>query len=67
MPTESSGDICKRAYEIWESEGRPHGRDMDHWLRAEAEFQGGSGASAKPSHRNAIRKSTKARARGMQK
>jgi len=26
-----------RAYTIWESEGRPHGRDAEHWARAEAE------------------------------
>jgi len=24
------------AYWIWEDEGRPHGCDVDHWLRAEA-------------------------------
>ena len=30
--------IEQRAYEIWENEGGPHGRDMDHWLRAEAEI-----------------------------
>jgi hypothetical protein len=29
--------IARRAYEIWEGEGRPHGRDREHWLRAEAE------------------------------
>lgn len=29
--------IRKRAYEIWEGEGRPHGRDMEHWSRAETE------------------------------
>jgi hypothetical protein len=28
-----------RAYEIWESEGRPHGRDTAHWLLAEAELR----------------------------
>ena len=27
--------ILKKAYEIWEAEGRPHGQDMEHWLRAE--------------------------------
>jgi hypothetical protein len=26
------------AYAVWESEGRPHGRDLDHWLQAEAEI-----------------------------
>jgi hypothetical protein len=30
--------IEQRAYEIWENEGGPHGRDLDHWLRAEAEI-----------------------------
>jgi len=30
--------IQERAYEIWEREGRPEGREMDHWLRAEAEI-----------------------------
>ena len=30
--------ILRRAYEIWESEGRPHGRDKIHWFLAEAEF-----------------------------
>lgn len=29
--------ICKRAYAIWEMEGRPHGRDAEHWLQATAE------------------------------
>lgn len=23
-----------RAYEIWEAEGRPHGKDAEHWLMA---------------------------------
>ena len=42
----SSGDgqaikeqiIRERAYAIWEEEGRPEGRHLDHWLRAEAEI-----------------------------
>jgi len=24
------------AYRIWEEEGRPNGRDFDHWLKAKA-------------------------------
>jgi hypothetical protein len=28
----------ERAYRIWEEEGRPRDRDIDHWLRAEAEI-----------------------------
>ncbi len=31
-----------RAYAIWESEGCPHGRDTEHWLRAERELAAGS-------------------------
>jgi hypothetical protein len=33
--------IRLRAHEIWASEGRPHGRDQIHWLRAEAEIRDG--------------------------
>jgi hypothetical protein len=31
--------IARRAYEIWESEGRPDGRAMEHWLRAVSELK----------------------------
>jgi hypothetical protein len=30
--------IRKRAYEIWENEGRPDGHSVDHWLQAETEI-----------------------------
>ena len=30
--------IRRRAYQIWESEGWPHGRHLIHWLRAESEI-----------------------------
>jgi hypothetical protein len=30
--------IRERAYSIWEREGRPQGRDTDHWLMASAEL-----------------------------
>ena len=36
---ELTEDIRMRAYEIWEGEGRPEGRDRIHWMRAEAEFR----------------------------
>jgi len=29
--------VRTRAYLIWEQEGRPGGKELDHWLRAEAE------------------------------
>ncbi len=33
--TAENDAISKLAYEYWEGEGRPHGRDVEHWLRAE--------------------------------
>ena len=30
--------IAKRAYELWENQGRPHGCDMIHWSDAEQEI-----------------------------
>jgi Protein of unknown function (DUF2934) len=30
--------IQERSYLIWEREGRPHGRNLEHWLKAEAEL-----------------------------
>ena len=29
--------VKARAHQIWEEEGRPHGRDREHWQQAEAE------------------------------
>jgi hypothetical protein len=31
-------EIARRAYTLWEEEGHPHGRDRDHWVRAEREL-----------------------------
>jgi hypothetical protein len=31
--------IRMRAYQIWEQEGRPHGRDEDHWREAERQLE----------------------------
>ena len=36
--TFGKADVARRAYEIWEREGRPHGHDWDHWLAAEREI-----------------------------
>lgn len=33
--------IRERAYVLWEGEGRPEGRAVEHWRRAEAELAGG--------------------------
>ena len=31
--------VRARAYQIWESEGRPSGKDFDHWTRSEMELR----------------------------
>lgn len=31
----SEDDIARKAYELWEAEGRPEGRDIAHWHQAE--------------------------------
>ena len=36
--TEKHDAIGRRAYEIWEREGRPNGRDREHWFQAEREL-----------------------------
>lgn len=37
-PPINSEAISRRAYELWEREGRPDNCDLRHWLQAEAEL-----------------------------
>jgi len=39
--------IRRRAYELYEARGREPGRDLDDWLRAEAEITGKAARAAK--------------------
>ena len=34
MSSDKEERIKQRAYQIWEQEGRPHGADLRHWLKA---------------------------------
>ena len=54
--------IEQRAYEIWMSEGSPHGCDVDHWLRAEVEIMS-SPPSTTPTPNNESQ-STSAKGKG---
>lgn len=36
--TVSAEEVQFRSYLIWEKEGRPFGRDQEHWFRAQAEL-----------------------------
>jgi hypothetical protein len=38
--------VQRRAYELWESEGRSTGRDQAHWLQAESEVARARGQRA---------------------
>lgn len=35
----TNDDIARRAFEIWERNGRPEGRDQEHWDQAEKELR----------------------------
>jgi hypothetical protein len=34
----SEESIRRRSYAIWEREGRPEGKSLEHWLKAKAEL-----------------------------
>ncbi len=42
-------EIRSIAYRIWEYEGHPDGRDMEHWLKAEAMFREQERRESEPS------------------
>jgi len=35
----STDEIARRAYSIWEQQGRPSGKEREHWLLAEQQLQ----------------------------
>jgi hypothetical protein len=39
MADEKMDQLRSRAYQIWVREGRPQGRDLEHWLEAERELE----------------------------
>ncbi|NEI73210.1 DUF2934 domain-containing protein [Rhizobium lusitanum] len=39
MATDKHEQIRRRAYEIWEDEGRPEGAAMRHWMQASDELE----------------------------
>lgn len=46
VQTFSHDAIAERAYELFVEEGRPHGRDLEHWLIAEQELLSASAREA---------------------
>lgn len=55
------GKIEQRAYEIWEREGRPHGKALEHWHQAVAEIAREEGKAAKARSTKAGKKEPKAK------
>jgi hypothetical protein len=49
MPDDKEQAIRERAYAIRDEEGRPDDKDLDHWLRAEAEIISATEQQAGPS------------------
>lgn len=51
--------IKRRAYELWEADGRPHGKDQDYWFKAMAEIAAAAltatAAAVKPPRKRAPR------------
>jgi len=44
-PEDREERIRRRAHEIWEREGKPHGRDGEHWRQAASEIDAEVAAS----------------------
>ncbi len=51
--------IRQRTYEIWQAEGQPDGRALEHWCRAEAEQPRPTAAGKKRGARSKARAKTK--------
>ena len=43
------GQVRERAYDLWERDGRLHGRHTEHWARAEGELNRRSGTDRRTS------------------
>jgi hypothetical protein len=44
--TDNTHQVRERAYRIWEEQGRPEGRETDHWFEAERQLHEGQGAES---------------------
>jgi hypothetical protein len=47
--------IKRKAYELWEADGRPEGKDQDYWFKAMAEVAASALASVKPARKRTPR------------
>jgi hypothetical protein len=64
METGKEEQIRVRAYEIWEREGRPQGREYAHWEQARLEIEGnktGTDATLQPGEAGEVREEAEMR------
>ena len=47
--------VRRRAYELWEADGRPEGQDQQYWFKALAERAAAGAATIKPAPKRAPR------------
>ena len=47
--------VRRRAYEMWEADGRPEGQDQQYWFKALAELAAAAVATIKPAAKRAPR------------
>jgi len=47
-PRSNADEIARVAYQLWEQQGRPAGKDLEFWLRAEQQL--GASRQAQPSN-----------------
>lgn len=59
MQDDREARVRQRAHAMWEAEGRPPGRELDHWIRAEAEDCAEGKGSAKPAKKMAEGKASR--------
>ena len=52
-------EISQRAYEIFVERGCPEGRDMEHWLEAEAQLRAGTASPSMPATAKPAKASTR--------
>lgn len=48
-------EIQKRAYQLWEADGRPEGQDQAYWFKALAEIAADAAKTMKPARKRPAR------------
>lgn len=47
--------IKRRAYDLWEADGKPAGQDQQYWFKAVAELTASAASTIKPARKRASR------------